>query len=133
MVLNSGMAVVGNVASNDLWFRIQLDAVQDLLRAMRYMPHWRPVADHLFEWSCAPTDVAFAPRDVRYNVSCAAGEEILKVTFKPTRVTAGGLPLPLRVSGAEGGGQEFYEFDADTGLLVVAHARSGIVRVQGSG
>ena len=98
----------------------------DMLAAMRHMPHWQPVADHLFEYTCAPTKVAYAKEEISYTVSCAAGREVLKVTFAPKAVTAGGKPLPQ-----QRGGDERFWYDAATGLLVVQHSLSGAVHVQG--
>eukprot|EP01047_Picozoa_sp_COSAG01_P049339 COSAG01_NODE_4884_length_4653_cov_20.654370_5_plen_455_part_00 len=125
MVLTSGLVVVGPAASNELWFRIQLAAFMDMLTAMRYMPHWPPVADHLFEYSCSPTHVTYATSDINYIVSCAVGREVLKVTFQPKSVTAGGSVLAPKNSG------NGYWYDTATGLLVVEHSVSGAVHVVG--
>jgi hypothetical protein len=108
MVLDDGLAVVGPAASNNLWcvwlmlshlvrchvckfclfsrFRIQAAAVMDMMHAMRYIHYWQPVADHLLEFTCAPTAVSFTSKNISYNVSCGAAVETLKVTFDPASV-----------------------------------------------
>lgn len=126
MVLTSGLVVVGPAASNNLWFRIQLAAFMDMIAAMRHMPHWLPVADHMYEYSCTPTTVTFAKQDVSYTVSCDAGREVLKVSFTPSSVTAGGKVLAPQKGEGDG-----YEYEPATGLLVVQHSLSGVVRIQG--
>jgi hypothetical protein len=126
MILTSGLVVVGPVASNELWFRIQLAAFMDMVTAMRHMHHWMPVQDHLLEYSCTPTKATFAPKDVHYTSSCASGKEILKITFAPNRVTAGDNPLP---PGDNGGA--YYRYDSATGLLEVQHINSGVIVVKG--
>ena len=114
---------MGPAASDDLWFRIQTAAVSDMLHAMRFVHVWPPAADHLFEYSCAPTAVYYAPKYVSYSVSCAKGTEILKISFAPAAVTAGGKPLKQR--GGLATAQDWYEYDAATGLLTVAHETRG--------
>ena len=70
--------------------------------------------------------VAYAKHDVSYTVSCVAGREVLKVSFVPKLVTAGGKMLAPHKAGGDG-----YTYDAATGLLVVRHSLSGVVRAQG--
>ena len=136
MVLDNGLAVVGPAASNNLWFRIQTAVVMDMIHAIRYMHHWAPTADHLFDYSCVPTVVHFAPATdsaklrIAYNVSCAKGTETLKVTFEPAVVTAGGKPLTKRNPATELKPLvDWYEYDAATGLLVIDHATQSDIAI----
>ena len=140
MVGDDGLAVVGPAASNNLWFRIQTQVVTDMMHAMRMMHHWKPLADHLFDFSCVPTEVKFVPKHVSYTVSCTEGTETLKVTFTPGKVTAGGNPLVRRTlstphpaaatsrhevgSTRRGEDHGWYTFDDASGLLTVVHATS---------
>ena len=126
----------------------------DMMHAMRFVHHWAPTTDHLFDSSCAPTAVHFAPRLIRYNTSCTRGIETLKITYSPTVVTAGGQPLKqrrppmLRVSAAgrvqqqaaettegaaDGEEEDWYEYDVLTGLLRVAHATHADIVISARG
>ena len=113
----------------------------DMMHAMRFIHHWAPAGDHLFEYSCAPTAVNFATRNISYSTSCVTGSEVLKISFKPVVVTAGGMPLKPRDevramelgtdgAGNHGDAENWYEYDSATGLLTVFHvAHSDIVIV----
>ena len=129
MVEQSGRAVVGPAASGDLWFNIQVDAYMYMLHAMRHVSHWPPAHDHMFEFSCAPKSVRFSPGQVAYTVSCAAATEVLKVTFAPEAVTAGGVRLPRKADAPAAAG--YYEYTASSGLLTITHRQSSAVHVQG--
>ena len=106
----------------------------DMLQAMRYMPHWQPIADHLLEFSCTPTAVSYKTKAVSYTVSCDEGKEALKLTFAPRAVTAGGKALAAWPAGTVygGGHGDGYGYDESTGLLIVQHSASGEIRVQGN-
>jgi hypothetical protein len=158
MVLDDGLAVVGPAASNNLWcvwlmlshlvrchvckfclfsrFRIQAAAVMDMMHAMRYIHYWQPVADHLLEFTCAPTAVSFTSKNISYNVSCGAAVETLKVTFDPASVKAGTKALkrrnaPTMATQNIQGSEDYYEFDAASGLLTISHASQGGIRIMG--
>lgn len=128
MVQDNGLVVIGPAASNNLWFRNQLNTVVHMMHAMRFMHHWMPVADHLFESSCVPTGVHYAPKHISYSVSCAEGTEMLKVTFAPAKVTAGGKSLEKRTRAppvsTSAGVHGWYEYDATSGLLTIDHESS---------
>ena len=109
----------------------------DMMHAMRFIHHWAPSGDHLFEFSCAPTAVAFATHNISYSTSCARGSEILKITFKPTSVTAGGMQLKARhclrdltseddaACATTDDGGNWYDYESATGLLKISHAANG--------
>ena len=108
----------------------------DMMHAMRFIHHWAPSGNHLFEFSCAPTAVTFATHNVSYSTSCARGSEVLKVAFKPTAVTAGGLQLKPRhrlrsleseddATGAATNRGNWYTYDSGTGLLTISHVAHG--------
>ena len=108
----------------------------DMMHAMRYIHHWQPVADHLLEFSCAPSAVSFTPEHISYNVSCGAGVETLKVTFDPASVKAGTKALkrrnaPTMATQNIQGNEDYFEFDAATGLLTISHASQGSIRIMG--
>jgi hypothetical protein len=145
MVRDDGLVVVGPAASDNLWFRIQTIAVTDMIHAIRFTNHWAPVADHLFEFSCVPTDVHFLPKNVSYSVSCTEGRETLKITFAPAVVTAGGKPLTRRnpvvphtkapakenakPPTMQGESSDWYEYDSASGLLIIAHATHADIEI----
>ena len=112
----------------------------DMMYAMRFMHHWAPSGDHLFEFSCAPTAVRFAAHNISYSSSCARGSEVLKITFKPAEVTAGGIQLQprheLRAMGSGNGaagttadGESWYDCDSATGLLTISHVTHGDITI----
>ena len=112
----------------------------DMMYAMRFMHHWAPSGDHLFEFSCAPTAVRFAAHNISYSSSCARGSEVLKITFKPATVTAGGMPLrprrELRAVGSGHGtaaatadGENWYDYNSTTGLLTISHVAHGDIAI----
>jgi hypothetical protein len=112
----------------------------DMMHAMRFIHHWAPTGDHIFEYSCAPTAVTFATHNISYSTSCIRGSEVLKISFKPTAVTAGGTSLKprheVRGTGSYNNGdstpvdaESWYDYDSETGLLTVSHVAHGDIVV----
>ena len=65
------------------------------------------------------TDVAYAPREVRYRTFDDAGEERLRLSFRPRTVTADGAPLKTG-----------WSFDPNTGVLEIRRKAARSVTIQ---
>ena len=109
-----GVVRVGPTESS-LWFS---DGYGDYLRhfaaGMGAVPEWAPPGeDHLLRSTSVVTEVAYAPGSVRYRAFDDEGEEVLRLSFRPASVTAGGVALRPTATGAG------YSFDPTRGVLRV--------------
>ena len=92
------IACCGVDYSAPYWFS---DGYADYMRhfqwAMGAIPEFAPQGvDHLLRSSSVVQKVSYAPRHIEYRTFDAAATEVLRLSFKPLRVTAGGRPLEAR-------------------------------------
>jgi|GEM_PF-180790 len=94
------------------------DYVRHYLRAMAAAPELAPSNhNHLLSSSSVVTTIAYEPTRVRYSTFDKSATEVLKVTFEPRLVVAGGLALPRRQDLA----QEGWVYDSSTQVLRIRH------------
>jgi hypothetical protein len=106
------------------------DYVQHYLRAMGAFPAVAPATtDHLLRSSSIVKSVTYAPGAVRYATFDAAATDVLRITFTPTSVIAGGSPLP-HSSAADLRTRAGYTFGEDApGVLRIRHEASGVIEI----
>jgi hypothetical protein len=114
------------------WFS---DGYADYMRhfewAMGAVPEFAPVGeDHLLRSSSVVQKVKYSARSVEYLTFDAAATEVLRLSFKPLRVTAGGAALNQRDDIREAG----YTLQPLSGgdlIVRVRHANSGQINLGG--
>ncbi len=114
------------------WFS---DGYSDYLRhfnwAMGAIPEFAPVGEnHLLRSSSVVQKVKYAGRDVQYRTFDKVATEVLRLAFKPARITAGGETLLERTNSQEPG----FALQALTGgdyVLRVRHVSSNEVTISG--
>jgi hypothetical protein len=96
------IAALGSVGTrpftdNELWFEDgYADAGRSFTWAMGAVPEFAPIGqNHVLRSSSVLQKVAYGDRSVRYQVFDDAGMSVLRLNFKPTRITSGGKPLEL--------------------------------------
>jgi len=93
------------------------------------VPAWSPPGeDHLLRSSSVVRKVNYNPQDLSYSIFDENATEVLRVAFRPTRVTANGTPLRQRSDLSEPG----WTFDSQTGVLRVRHEKAQNIGVSGS-
>jgi hypothetical protein len=115
-----GVVRVGPVESS-YWFSDGYgDYIRHFMVGLGAVPAWSPAGeDHLLRSSSIVTEVAYAAREVRYRTFDDAGEERLRLSFRPRAVTADGVELKTG-----------WSFDPRTGVLRIRRqaARSVTIR-----
>jgi hypothetical protein len=112
------------------WFS---DGYSDYMRhfqwAMGAIPEFAPVgADHLLRSTSVVQKVRYGPRRVEYRTFDVASTEVLRLSFKPSRVTAGGTALHQRADTHEEG----YTLRSAAGgdwIVHVRHVASGDINL----
>jgi hypothetical protein len=100
------------------------DYIRHFMAGLAAVPEWAPAGeDHLLGSSSVVTDVAYAPGAVRYQTFDDVGEEVLRLSFAPTKVSAEGRRLDETSRGAG------FTFDPKTGILRVRREGSRAVIV----
>jgi hypothetical protein len=117
---------------NPYWFS---DGYADYLRhfnwAMGALPEFAPSGqDHVLRSSSVIQKVSYAPRRVAYKTFDPAATQVLRLSFKPARVTSGGKEIALRADLREPG----YTASALAGgdfVVRVRHQDSGDIVLEG--
>lgn len=88
----------GGAAANLYWFEDgYADAGRSFTWAMGAVPEFAPVGqDHLLRSSSVVQKVGYSHRRVEYRTFGKTGTEVLRLSFRPTEVTAGGTRLAER-------------------------------------
>ena len=119
--------------ANPYWFEDgYADAGRSFIWAMGAIPDFGPVGqDHLLRSSSVVQKVTYANRKVEYRTFDKEGTEVLRLSFKPSRILAGGTDLTERSSLKEDG---FTTRALQGGDYVVRvhHSRSNEVVVAGT-
>lgn len=105
---------------NQCWFTDgYFDYVPHFLDGMAAMPETAPRdSDHLLRASSVVQQIEYAPLCIRYRTFDANASEVLRLTFKPTRVFADGMELH---EVAEWCDEPAWSFDAALNVLRVRH------------
>jgi hypothetical protein len=119
--------VIFSIADRDVWFSDgYFDYVPHFLDGMGALPEMAPPGeDHLLSSSSTITRIAYQPGRVSYTAFDPEGTEVLRLSFPPDRIEAGGKELKLIPAGATGPGYEF-----DPALRSVRVHRRGAAEVE---
>lgn len=107
---------------NQCWFTDgYFDYVPHLIESMAALPELAPTdADHMLRSSSPVQHIEYAPYHIRYRVFDAEATQLLKLTFEPRAVLAGGEEL---VRAAELAHEPAWSFDRASRVLRVRHAQ----------
>jgi hypothetical protein len=129
---DDGIVAVAENPVEGWWFSDGYgDYIRHFLVAMAAVPEWAPAAeDHILRSTSVVREIEYAPSLVAWTTFDSAATETLRLTFRPTSVVAGGVPLPERETLAEGDAGDGYvqrSLAAGGYLVRVRHARGGLV------
>lgn len=127
MCREDGVVYVG-VYDGDIWFTDGYgDYIRHFLAGMGAAPEWSPPGeDHLLRSTSVIRQVSYEPRGVSYTAFDGDGEEVLRLSFTPAQVLAGGRPLPRAESDAGGPG---WSFDSSRQSLRVRRRGAREIRI----
>ncbi len=114
------------------WFS---DGYSDYMRhyqwAMGAVPEFAPVGeDHVLRSSSVVQKVKYGPRSVEYKTFDAEGTDVLRLSFKPARVTAGGAAIHERGDLREEG-FTLRSLPGGDWAVRLRHTSSGEIRIGG--
>lgn len=123
-----GDTVDGHPLPDQIWMTDSFgDFVRHFMVAMGAVPEWAPPGeDHLLRSTSVVQSVTYGRGTVSYRTFDAGAEEVLRLTFTPSAVTADGADLPLRADLSAPG----FTWDPAARVLRVRHdaGRSIVVR-----
>jgi hypothetical protein len=127
MCRDDGFVHVGPV-DQSLWFSDGYgDYIRHFLAAMGAVPEWAPNGeDHILRSTSQVTKAEYASARVAYTTFDKASTEVLRLSFAPQRVVAGGAALIKRGDLNAPG----WAFDAKRGVLRIRHNDSGEIVVE---
>ena len=127
MCRDDGFVHVGPV-DQSLWFSDGYgDYIRHFLAAMGAVPEWAPQGEsHILRSSSQVTKVEYASDRLTYATFDKGSSEVIRLSFVPKRVAAGGVALTNRDDLSTPG----WTFDAKAGVLRIRHADSGEVVIQ---
>lgn len=130
MTRDSGVVIDGPQVNNQ-WFTDGYgDYIRHFLTGMQAFPEWAPPGqNHLTGSTSLVKAVTYSGSSMSYTTADAASIESLRLTFRPTQVTAGGRSLTLRSDLA----QEGWTYDAGTGVVRVRHDSGAAVQITATG
>jgi hypothetical protein len=114
------------------WFS---DGYSDYMRhfqwAMGAVPEFAPIGvDHVLRSSSVVQKVKYAPRSVEYKTFDADATEVLRLSFRPTRVTAGGTAIHERGDTQEEG-YTVQSLGSGDWAVRLRHVSSGEIKIGG--
>jgi hypothetical protein len=123
----------GEGTGGEWWFEDgHADAGRSFMWALGAVPAFAPIAqDHLLRSSSVVQKVKYGNRSVEYRTFDTVGTDVLRLSFKPNRVTAGGTPLAERNDIKEEG----YTVQPMAGgdyVVRVRHTRSNEITLSGN-
>jgi hypothetical protein len=110
------------MAESEFWYSDgYADYIRHFLAGMGSVPEWSPPGEnHLLRSSSVVRKVNYAARELSYSTFDENATEVLRLGFRPTRITANGTPLGQRPDLSAPG----WTFDAKTGVLRVRHEKA---------
>jgi hypothetical protein len=107
------------------------DYIRNIMWALGAIPTFAPQhQDHLLRSSSVVQAVQYGKHSIQYRTFDSAATEVLRLTYKPAQVQAGGTPISLRTDLKEPG----YTITALPGgdyVVRVRHTSSGDIQVKG--
>jgi hypothetical protein len=111
------------------------DYVRHYLRAMAAAPELSPRdQNHLLRSSSVVRSVSYGTDSISYETADSDSQELLRIAFKPARITAGGITLPRLNRRSDLDYSEGYAFEASgdvVGVLRIHHHKSGSIEISG--
>jgi len=99
--------------------------------AMGAVPEFAPAhADHLLRSSSVVQKVQYTGHGIDYRTFDVAAIEVLRLSFKPTRITAGGAALRVRSDNSEEG-YTLQPLPGGDWIIRVRHVTSGELSIRG--
>jgi hypothetical protein len=109
------------------------DYVRHYLRAMAADPALAPYNEsHLLSTSSYVKSIQYDPDSIAYTTADSDAQDVLRIAFTPSEVTAGGVPLPQLASIADLQTQDGYTLNAPgdvPGVLRIHHSQSANVAI----
>jgi hypothetical protein len=117
------------MAESEFWYSDgYADYIRHFLAGMGSVPEWSPGGEsHLLRSSSVVRKVKYSPQELSYSTFDESATEVLRLAFRPTRVTADGTPLHQRSDLSEPG----WTFETSTGILRVRHEKARDLVVSG--
>jgi hypothetical protein len=118
------------MAEDNFWYSDgYADYLRHFLAGMASVPEWAPSGEnHLLRSSSIVQKVSYATGEVKYTTFDEDATEVLRIAFRPTRVTADGAVIPPRADLSQPG----WVFDSGQGILRVRHHKARNIVVSGS-
>jgi len=115
---------------NQWWFTDEFsDGPRRMMDGFWAVPEWAPSDEsHLVGSSSVVTKIAYGKGSVTYSTFDPSSTDVLRITFVPSAVSAGGHKIARHADLK----QEGYTFDDATHVLRIRHDRSRDVDVQGT-
>jgi hypothetical protein len=99
--------------------------------ALGAIPEFAPVGEnHLLRSSSVVQKVAYEDRSIQYRTFDSAATEVLRLRFKPARITAGDIALGAR-SDLEGDGYTVQALPGGDFVVRIRHSHSGEIKIAG--
>ena len=115
---------------NQWWFTDEFsDGPRRLMDAFWAVPEWAPADEsHLLGSSSVVTKIAYGKGSVTYSTFDMSSTDVLRLSFVPSSISAGGRALGHR----DDLKQEGYTFDDATRVLRIRHDHSRDIDIQGA-
>jgi hypothetical protein len=130
---DDGIVAVAENPDEGWWFSDGYgDYIRHFLVAMAAVPDWAPRReDHLLGSTSIVRHVDYGPRRVAWTTFDASAEETVRLTFRPTRILAAGIPIPMRKT-LDADGYTEHPLASGGYLVRVRHSGLGDVVVSGN-
>lgn len=117
------------MAEDDFWYSDgYADYIRHFMAGMGSVPEWAPPQEnHLLRSSSIVQKVSYDAAEVRYTTFDSDASEVLRLAFRPNRVTADGSALREQ----QDLDQEGWAFDSAKGVLRVWHQRAKNIVISG--
>ncbi len=123
------MVIDGPTVNHVWWTDGYGDYIKHFLAGMAAVPEWAPATQsHLLRSSSIVRTVQYAANRIDYSVADPESQEVLRLNFAPTAVTADGVALgELTTLDRDG-----WTFDAASGILRLRHSSGTQIIVSGT-
>ncbi|MEP6897407.1 MAG: hypothetical protein ABI870_02645 [Rhodanobacter sp.] len=113
------------------WFTDEFaDGPRRMMDGIWAVPIWAPAGEsHFLGSTSVVTRIAYGRGSVTYVTFDAAADDVLRLDFTPTTVSADGRPLAPSTTSSSAG----YSFDAATQVLRIHHVDARTISIEGDG
>lgn len=115
------------------WFTDEFaDGPRRVMDAFWAVPEWAPKDEsHLLGSLSVVTRIAYGAGRVTYSTFDSDSTDVLRLNFVPSSIRAGGQPIASVAGLARNSKEQGYSFDEKTHTLVIHHATSRDIDIQG--